>query len=80
METAVKTTRKQRVYDHLLEAKRSKIDQGWVNGTDLTTENIGGPQGLRYVRFLRSEGYSISMRRHEGVYQYRLDRVKPTSA
>lgn len=48
----------------------------WVNGTELATEEVGGSEGLRRLRDLRIDGYSIQQRRHpdsdRDIWQYRL--------
>jgi hypothetical protein len=46
----------------------------WVAGYELTKPAVGGSEGLRRVRELRSDGYEIKMRRIPGkqAYEYRL--------
>ena len=68
-------SRKQRVYDFLAQAKRSGND--WVDGSMISSENVGGKEGLRRLRELRAEGYQIQMRRNGRSAQYRLTRLKP---
>ena len=45
----------------------------WVNGYDLATPDVGGSEGLRRVRELRSEGHAIEVRLKPDteVFQYR---------
>lgn len=79
MITAIQKTRKERVLDTL-------ADGEWHDGYDLCHPGVGGSEGLRRVRELRAEGYSILKRlkpdRPEGsmVYQYRLDSDELTAA
>jgi hypothetical protein len=73
MET--KVTRKQMVLDTLLQAKRAKMNNGFVSGHAL--EAVAGPTALRRLRELRAEGYQIEMRREGRTVEYRLTRVKP---
>jgi len=73
MET--KVTRKQMVLDTLLQAKRAKLDSGFVSSHAL--EAVAGPTALRRLRELRAEGYQIEMRREGRATSYRLTRVKP---
>lgn len=79
-------TRKQAVYAALKDARKGTITidgtthetpNGWIPGHILSS--VGGVEGLRRLRELRAEGYSISMRRMKGVAEreYRLNRVKP---
>lgn len=48
----------------------------WVDGTELATEKVGGSEGLRRLRDLRSDGYFIQQRRHPNpdrdIWQYRM--------
>jgi hypothetical protein len=68
-----KVTRKQQVLEELLRA-----EGGWVNGTDLANEAVGGSEGLKRLRELRAEGHEIDERRHPDpertIWQYRLVR------
>jgi hypothetical protein len=65
---------KQRVLDRLRKG-------GWVDGTELATEEIGGSEGLSRLRELRDEGHEIDERRHpdmrQNVRQYRLAPTAP---
>lgn len=65
-----KLTRKDRVLNALRPRR-------WVPGHELTKPDIGGSEGLRRVRELRSEGYEIKMRRQPGkqTHEYRLVRM-----
>lgn len=49
---------------------------GWVDGPELANERVGGSEGLRRVRELRQDGYSIEERKHpdprRDIFQYRL--------
>lgn len=64
-------TRKEQILRHL----QSHLGE-WVDGTELATEAVGGSEGLRRLRDLRSDGYSIQQRRHPNpardIWQYRL--------
>lgn len=46
----------------------------WVSGVEIATPEIGGSEGLRRVRELRSEGWPIEKRSKRGseAYEYRL--------
>lgn len=46
----------------------------WVDGSDLTDPEVGGSEGLRRLRELRSEGHMIRKRRKPGGdgFQYRI--------
>lgn len=48
----------------------------WVDGPDLANERVGGSEGLKRLRELRSEGHRIQQRRHPNpdrdIWQYRL--------
>lgn len=47
---------------------------GWVNGTELATEECGGSEGLRRLRELRKGGHVIVKRKVPGsnTWEYRL--------
>lgn len=58
----------------VLEALRS-ADGEWVDGTSLETPEVGGSQGTRRLRELRSDGWAIEARPHPTsatAWQYRL--------
>lgn len=61
------TTARERVYN-ILKARR------WTPGYELTTPEVGGSEGLRRMRELRSQGWEIQSRRMEdsNAYEYRL--------
>lgn len=65
------TTRKGQILRFLQE----RPDE-WVDGNLLATEAVGGSEGLRRLRDLRSDGYLIQQRRHpdpnRDIWQYRL--------
>jgi biotin operon repressor len=46
----------------------------WTPGYELSTAAVGGSEGLRRLRELREDGYTIEHRTHKGVDQYRLVR------
>lgn len=64
-------SRKEQILRFLLKNKNE-----WVDGTRLTTAEVGGSEGLRRLRELRSDGYLIEQRRHpdpgRDIWQYRL--------
>jgi biotin operon repressor len=62
-------TRKGRVLKTLRSRK-------WTPGYELTQPEVGGTEGLRRVRELRSEGYKIESRRMKDsrAFEYRLAR------
>lgn len=64
-------TRKDQILRYLTE----NSDE-WVDGTELSNEKVGGSEGLRRLRDLRSEGHIIQQRKHPNpdrdVWQYRL--------
>lgn len=66
-------TRKEQILHLLLEANGE-----WVDGSRLATEEVGGSEGLRRLRELRSDGYRIQQRRHpdpdRAIWQYRIMR------
>lgn len=70
--------RKEQVLDHL----RANINR-WVDGPDLANEKVGGSEGHRRIRELRTAGYHIAMRRHpdakRGIWQYALTRYSNDS-
>lgn len=58
----------------------------WVDGTDLANEEVGGSEGLKRLRELRTEleaegRYAIEMRPHpspdRAIFQYRMTEVWP---
>lgn len=58
----------------VLAALRRRIDE-WVDGTYLETPEVGGSQGTRRARELRSAGFPIELRPHPysaTAWQYRL--------
>jgi len=63
-------TRKHQILELLIRERGS-----WVDGTRLSTEEVGGTEGLRRLRELRAEGYRIDERRHpdprRAIWQYR---------
>jgi hypothetical protein len=63
-------SRKELVLQYLLDRKNE-----WVNGPELANEEVGGSEGLKRLRELRSEGLPIQTRRHpdpaRDVWQYR---------
>lgn len=63
-------SKKDKVYSYLRRRRK------YVPGPELTSEEVGGPEGLRRVRELRAEGMNISTRRnpHTGLWEYKLDR------
>ncbi len=48
----------------------------WVDGTVLATAEVGGSEGLKRLRELRADGYTIAKRKHpdpeRNIFQYRL--------
>jgi hypothetical protein len=64
-------SRKSQVLEHL----RLNLNR-WVDGTELATEEVGGSEGLKRLRELRTEGYSIERRKHPDpareIHQYKL--------
>lgn len=85
---APEMTRRERVLGALGMARRNgelrygrelrvATPKGWVDGWALCHPGIGGSEGLRRLRELRADGYTIEMRRHpspdrQGTRQYRL--------
>jgi hypothetical protein len=64
-------TRKEQVHARL------KAQGGWVDGSDLATEECGGSEGLRRLRELvEDDGLNVRKRRHpdpaRDIWQYRL--------
>lgn len=61
------TTARERVYN-LLRSRR------WTAGYDITSPQVGGSEGLRRLRELRSQGWEIKSRRmeHGNSHEYRL--------
>lgn len=63
-------TRKAQVLDFLRSHRR------WVDGPEIANESVGGSEGHRRLRELRSEGHQIQMRRHpdpkRDIWQYLL--------
>lgn len=61
--------------EQILEVLRENKGE-WVDGTRLASPEVGGSEGLRRLRELRTDGYSIQQRRHpdpeRGIWQYRL--------
>jgi len=50
-------------------------DGGWVDGPELASPEVGGSEGLRRLRELRSAGWNIESRRHPDGWhrwQYRI--------
>ena len=68
-------TRKQQVHNYLLEREGE-----WVDGPEIANERVGGSEGLKRLRELRSDlaklGTTILMRPHpdhaRDIYQYKL--------
>ena len=64
-------TRKEQVLEYL----KARVGR-WVDTTEIANEVVGGSEGTKRLRELKSEGWLIQMRRHpdQGVdqYQYRL--------
>jgi hypothetical protein len=64
-------TRKELVLDVLRAA-----EGGWVNTTEIANAQVGGSEGMRRLRELRADGYTIERRGHPdpkvSQYQYRL--------
>jgi hypothetical protein len=71
-------TRKDQVLAVLRERMDDPFTNGWVDGTDLANEQVGGSEGLKRLRELRQEGYLIQERAHpdrsRAIHQYRLVR------
>lgn len=73
-------TRKDQVLAKLREALDAPLlnPGGWVDGPDLANEEVGGSEGLRRLRELKSDGYLIQERAHpdpsRAIHQYRLVR------
>ena len=73
-------TRKEQVFNYL----RTRIN-GWVDGTALANEQVGGSEGLKRLRELRKDlkesRYDIEMRGHPDpnldIFQYRLVERSP---
>lgn len=67
-------TRKEAVFN-MLRSRR------WTPGYELTQPNVGGTEGLRRLRELRSEGFEIKSRPMVGsnAYEYRLVSTKPVA-
>ena len=65
-------------------AKLKQYEGQWLNGTDLSNEEVGGSEGLKRLRELRAEGYPIERRQHpdrgRDIYQYRLLTKKQSQA
>ena len=61
--------------EQVLERLRDLTNE-WVDGSTLSTEQVGGTEGLRRVRELIEDGWPIEKRRHpsrvRGIWQYRL--------
>jgi hypothetical protein len=84
MATKVKPTRRELVHNALKAARRGKLTvngqavktpAGWVPGHLLTHPEIGGTEGLRRLRELRTDGLAIEMKaigNGSAAYQYRL--------
>lgn len=64
-------TRKEQVLAKL----KSKAGE-WINGTELANEEVGGSEGLKRLRELKSEGWLIQMRKNPAQgsdqFQYRI--------
>lgn len=64
-------TRKEQVLKRLMDDANE-----WVDGDQLATEKVGGSEGHRRLRELRTEGHDIRERRHpdpaRDVWQYML--------
>ena len=64
-------TRKEQVLKRLMENANE-----WVDGDSLANEKVGGSEGHRRLRELRSEGHEILERRHpdpgRDIWQYML--------
>jgi len=69
-------TRKEQVLKALMEQAGE-----WVDGNLLATEKVGGSEGHRRLRELRTEGHDIRERRHpdpdRDIWQYMLVEPKP---
>ena len=69
-------TKKERILERLADGR-------WHDGYDLCHPSLGGSEGLRRLRELRSEGYDIRKRlkpdspKESRVHQYRLDNGEP---
>lgn len=66
--------------EQVLERLRDLTNE-WVDGTSLSTEQVGGTEGLRRVRELIADGWPIEKRRHpdpkRNIWQYRLTSPEP---
>jgi len=73
-ETVLKSLRAARRGKLTVAGKHVKTTAGWVDGTVLTADEIGGTHGLRRLRELRASGMKIEKRYNAdaGVFQYRL--------
>jgi hypothetical protein len=63
-------TRKEAVLHYM------KRNRRYIPGSDLTTDEVGGKQGLRRLRELRADGQNIITRRNPdtGTFEYKLAR------
>lgn len=70
------TATKQKVsrYDRVFKTMKSRR---WIKGSDITQPEVGGSEGLRRVREMRSRGAEIAMRRIPGSMQFEYRMVKP---
>lgn len=68
-------SRKKQVLKYLVDRANQ-----WVNGPEVANERVGGSEGHRRARELRSEGYPIEIRRHpdprRDIWQYRYVSTK----
>ena len=71
-------TRKQQVLRYL----QVRPNQ-WVDGPELSNEKVGGSEGVRRLRELRADGWSIETRKHpdpkRDIWQYRYVPSAPSS-
>lgn len=63
-------TRKEAVYTYLRKNRK------FIPGSELTTDEVGGKQGLRRLRELRAEGIEIVSRKNPetGSHEYKIKR------
>ncbi|NBR22245.1 MAG: hypothetical protein EBU08_00340 [Micrococcales bacterium] len=77
-EMVLKTLRSARRGKVMVNGTQVKTTGGWVPGTVLTDDAVGGVGGLRRLREIRTLGFAVEKRRIAGTrsYEYRLGTTK----
>jgi hypothetical protein len=73
-ELVVKALRAARRGKFTIDGKTVKTTGGWVPGYLLCHPSVGGSEGLRRLRELRSNGLTVEMKKipQSSAYQYRI--------